>query len=29
VWAVRDGRDAVDAITAYLEAKAPALAAAE
>jgi glutamate synthase (NADPH/NADH) small chain len=29
VWAVRDGRDAVDAITAWLEAKAPALAAAE
>ncbi|HUO22415.1 MAG TPA: NAD(P)-dependent oxidoreductase [Caulobacteraceae bacterium] len=29
VWAIRDGRDAVDAITAYLEAKAPALAAAE
>jgi len=29
VWAVRDGRDAVDAISAYLEAKAPALAAAE
>ena len=29
VWAVRDGRDAVDAITAYLDAKAPALAAAE
>jgi glutamate synthase (NADPH/NADH) small chain len=27
VWAIRDGRDAVDAITAYLEAKAPALAA--
>jgi hypothetical protein len=26
---VRDGRDAVDAITNYLEAKAPALAAAE
>jgi glutamate synthase (NADPH/NADH) small chain len=29
VWAVRDGRDAVDAISSYLEAKAPALAAAE
>ncbi len=29
VWAVRDGRDAVDAITTYLEAKAPTLAAAE
>ncbi|MDB5460909.1 MAG: glutamate synthase, small subunit, partial [Caulobacteraceae bacterium] len=29
VWAVRDGRDAVDAIAAYLDAKAPALAAAE
>jgi len=29
VWAIRDGRDAVDSITAYLEAKAPALAAAE
>jgi glutamate synthase (NADPH/NADH) small chain len=29
VWAIRDGRDAVDAITAYIEAKAPALAAAE
>jgi glutamate synthase (NADPH/NADH) small chain len=29
VWAVRDGRDAVDAITTYLEVKAPALAAAE
>jgi glutamate synthase (NADPH/NADH) small chain len=29
VWAVRDGRDAVDAISAYLEAKTPALAAAE
>ena len=29
VWAIRDGRDAVDAITTYLEAKAPALAAAE
>jgi glutamate synthase (NADPH/NADH) small chain len=29
VWAVRDGRDAVDAISAYLEAKAPALAAAD
>jgi glutamate synthase (NADPH/NADH) small chain len=29
VWAVRDGRDAVDAIGAYLEAKSPALAAAE
>jgi glutamate synthase (NADPH/NADH) small chain len=29
VWAIRDGRDAVEAITAYLEAKAPALAAAE
>ena len=27
VWAIRDGRDAVDAITTYLEAKAPALAA--
>src|ERR1700748_1524901 len=26
---IRDGRDAVDAITAYLEAKSPALAAAE
>jgi glutamate synthase (NADPH/NADH) small chain len=29
VWAVRDGRDAVDAISAWLEAKAPGLAAAE
>jgi glutamate synthase (NADPH/NADH) small chain len=29
VWAVRDGRDAVDAISAFLEAKAPVLAAAE
>jgi glutamate synthase (NADPH/NADH) small chain len=29
VWAVRDGRDAVDAITTYLQAKSPALAAAE
>jgi glutamate synthase (NADPH/NADH) small chain len=29
VWAIRDGRDAVDAITAYLEAMAPAMAAAE
>ena len=29
VWAVRDGRDAVDAISAWLEAKAPSLAAAE
>ena len=29
VWAIRDGRDAVDAITAWLEAKAPAQIAAE
>jgi glutamate synthase (NADPH/NADH) small chain len=29
VWAVRDGRDAVDAISAWLEAKAPAQIAAE
>jgi glutamate synthase (NADPH/NADH) small chain len=29
VWAIRDGRDAVDAIANYLEAKSPALAAAE
>jgi glutamate synthase (NADPH/NADH) small chain len=29
VWAIRDGRDAVDTITAYLEAKAPAQVAAE
>jgi glutamate synthase (NADPH/NADH) small chain len=29
VWAVRDGRDAVEAITTYLQAKSPALAAAE
>ena len=29
VWAVRDGRDAVDAITAYLQAKTLALEAAE
>jgi glutamate synthase (NADPH/NADH) small chain len=30
VWALRDGRDAAEAIDAYLQAKAaPALAAAE
>jgi glutamate synthase (NADPH/NADH) small chain len=29
VWAIRDGRDAVDAISAWLEAKAPAQLAAE
>jgi glutamate synthase (NADPH/NADH) small chain len=29
VWAIRDGRDAVDAIGAYLEAKSGVLAAAE
>jgi glutamate synthase (NADPH/NADH) small chain len=29
VWAVRDGRDAVDAITAHLESKATAQIAAE
>jgi glutamate synthase (NADPH/NADH) small chain len=28
VWGVRDGRDAADAIHAYLEASAPALALA-